>query len=96
MASYDIGPIRPHIPGETRLSSVRAQAGAAPTEPRRAVTSGIVMSETMDVGEAPVDTARVAEIRKALADGTYSIEPRQIADAMMAFGITDSMTGTER
>lgn len=96
MASYDIGPIRPHIPGETRLSSVRAPADAAPTEPRRQITSGIVMSETLDVGEAPVDTARVAEIRKALADGTYSIEPRKIADAMMAFGITDSMTGTEQ
>ena len=96
MASYDIGPIRPHIPGETRLSSVRAPADAAPTEPRRQITSGIVMSETLDVGEAPVDPARVAEIHKALADGTYSIEPRKIADAMMAFGITDSMTGTEQ
>lgn len=95
MASYDIGPIRPHIPGETRLSSVRAP-GAAPTEPRRQITSGIVMSETLDVGEAPVDTARVTEIRKALADGTYSIEPRKIADAMMAIGITSGMTGTEQ
>ncbi len=96
MASYDIGPIRPPIPGETRLSAVRPPAGAAPTEPRKQVTSGIVMSETLDVGEAPVDTARVAEIRKALADGTYSIEPRKIADAMMAIGITNGMTGTER
>lgn len=95
MASYDIGPIRPHIPGETRLSSVRTPA-AAPTEPRKQVTSGIVMSETLDVGEAPVDKGRVAEIRKALADGTYSIEPRKIADAMMAFGITNGMTGTEQ
>ena len=54
------------------------------------------MSETLDVGEAPVDKDRVAEIRKALADGTYSIEPRKIADAMMAIGITGGMTGTER
>ena len=96
MASYDFGPIRPNFTGETRLSSVRAPAQSSPAEPRKAVTSGIVVSETLDIGETPVDTDRVAAIRQALADGTYTIEPRKIADAMMSFGITGSMTGTDR
>ena len=32
----------------------------------------------------PVDAARVAEIRKAIADGTFPILPATIADRMLA------------
>lgn len=40
-----------------------------------------------DAGQAaPVDTDRVAEIRKAVEQGTYPIIPAKIADAMIAAG----------
>ena len=35
-------------------------------------------------GEAPVDGERVAQIRAALEQGTYPINPVKIADAMIA------------
>lgn len=35
---------------------------------------------------APVDADRVAEIRKAVAEGRYPLQPTRIADAMIAAG----------
>ena len=36
--------------------------------------------------EAPVETARVELIRKAVAEGKYPVVPARIADAMIAAG----------
>ncbi len=33
--------------------------------------------------EPPIDSARVAELRAAIASGSYRIEPEKIADAML-------------
>ncbi|MBN8502234.1 MAG: flagellar biosynthesis anti-sigma factor FlgM [Sphingomonadales bacterium] len=38
-------------------------------------------------GLAPVDGDRVAEIRKAIEQGTYPIVPARVADAMIAAGL---------
>jgi len=38
----------------------------------------------LNASDPPVDAARVAEIRKALQDGTYPLVPTKIADAMIA------------
>lgn len=35
---------------------------------------------------APVDSNRVAQIRKAVEEGRYPVNPAQIADAMIAAG----------
>jgi negative regulator of flagellin synthesis FlgM len=40
-----------------------------------------------DPGEAPVDTDRVAVIRKAIERGAYPVLPVRVADAMIAAGI---------
>ena len=37
-------------------------------------------------GEAPVDGERIAAIRAALDNGTYQLDPRKTADAMIAAG----------
>lgn len=34
--------------------------------------------------QPPIDSARVAELRKAVRDGTYQIDPDRIADRMLA------------
>lgn len=44
-------------------------------------------SSALDPGSVPVDTDRVAEIRKAVENGTYPVIPTQIADAMIAAGV---------
>jgi len=36
---------------------------------------------------APVDAAKVAEIRSAIAEGRYTIDPKAIADKMIALDL---------
>jgi negative regulator of flagellin synthesis FlgM len=43
--------------------------------------------DAVNPGEAPVDTDRVAVIRKAVESGTYPVFPAKIADAMIAAGM---------
>lgn len=47
----------------------------------------VATSEALDPGEAPIDTDRVAQIRKAVESGEYPLVPARIADAMIAAGI---------
>lgn len=42
------------------------------------------VSAALDPSKPPVDTDRVAKIRKALEDGTYPLVPTKIADAIIA------------
>ncbi|NCU12774.1 MAG: flagellar biosynthesis anti-sigma factor FlgM [Sphingomonadaceae bacterium] len=49
--------------------------------------SAVVRSRELDPGQPPVDADRVAEIRKAIEQGTYPIVPAKVADAMIAAGL---------
>lgn len=79
------------------ISSARPIAGArdkvvsdTPAQPSSAPVAAPVASASARVAEAgapPVDTDRVAMIRKAIAEGNYPIVPAKIADAIIAAGI---------
>ncbi|ARU15942.1 flagellar biosynthesis anti-sigma factor FlgM [Croceicoccus marinus] len=88
MASHEIGPIRPVFTGATRLNPA---AGATSAPARAASTAaaagGLALSDALDPGAPPVDAQRVAEIRKAIEQGTYPLVPHRIADAMIAAGM---------
>jgi negative regulator of flagellin synthesis FlgM len=45
------------------------------------------LSGAVDPGEAPVDTDRVAVIRRAVEQGAYPLVPARIADAIIAAGM---------
>ncbi len=48
-------------------------------------TTANVLAVSHDLAAtAPVDTNRVATLRQAIADGSYSISPAQIADRLIA------------
>lgn len=69
-------------------AQTRANSGeSAAQKPGVSIEVGAAVS----AGEPPVDSDRVAEIRKALQDGSYPLVPAKIADAMIAarvgFGI---------
>lgn len=49
--------------------------------------SAVVRSRELDPGQPPVDADRVAEIRKAIEQGTYPIVPAKVADAIIAAGL---------
>jgi negative regulator of flagellin synthesis FlgM len=89
-------------PIETRLTSpigridavslngraVRLASGST-DQPAKAETADptVVLGDTLNAGAAPVDADRVAQIRKALEDGTYPIIPMTVADAIIAGGL---------
>lgn len=70
----------------------RAASGSS-DQPAKAETAdatvvpNVVVGDTLDAGAAPVDADRVAEIRKALEQGTYPILPATIADGIIAAGL---------
>lgn len=47
----------------------------------------VVLGDTLDAGEVPVNADRIKEIRKALESGTYPILPATIADGIIAAGL---------
>lgn len=61
-------PVKPKPPGVEAASSAKATPTPA--------------SELAALG-APVDTARVAELRSAIAEGRYAVDSRAVADAMI-------------
>lgn len=65
-----------------RTMTAPSHTRAAPAvEPRPGVEARVSLPEA---GPAPVDGQRVAALRQALADGSYRIDPRGIAEAMLA------------
>lgn len=78
------------VPG--RIDPARAEKGgpaaAAASTGSRAAQGG-VESAVFDLvsGRAPVDGARVAAIRSAIAEGRYPINPDAIAERMLAIDL---------
>ncbi|WP_395391877.1 flagellar biosynthesis anti-sigma factor FlgM [Novosphingobium sp. BL-8A] len=61
--------------------SSEARSTAAPA------STAVEASAALDPGQVPVDSDRVALIRKAVENGTYPVIPTQIADAIIAAGM---------
>ncbi len=85
MPSFDIGPTRAVGAIDSRLA--RETRGTQTGQPRAAAPEAPIASTHVFAGEPPVDTDRVAEIRKAVENGTYPIMPARVADAMIAAGL---------
>lgn len=91
MPSIEFGPKGPHAARAVGAVDAR-KVHQAPVGNDRAAEvanahSAVVRSRELDPGEAPVDAERVAEIRKAIEQGTYPIVPARVADAMIAAGM---------
>ena len=68
-----------------------AQAGlASVVEPQTAPSVPMLVNMARELAEAgpPVDHARIAQIRQAIAQGRYAADPVAIAGAMLSFGKT--------
>ena len=84
MPPIEVGPSRPIGAVSTRFSRETRDQAPVPAATGDTTAPAVVKSEALDPGKAPVDTDRVAEIRKAIEDGRYPIVPSKIADAMIA------------
>lgn len=85
MPSFDIGPTRAVGAVDTRLA--RETRGQTASKPHAAVPEAPMASTSVAAGSPPVDAERIAEIRKAVEQGTYPIVPARVADAMIAAGM---------
>ena len=79
MPPIELGPIASPA---TRIAAAAPIASGAKTPP--AAPEPTVRAATLAAGTAPIDTDRVALIRKAVGAGTYPVVPARIADAMIA------------
>lgn len=77
---------RTSSPTTTPAPAPAASATASPATANPA-TIRVATSEALDPGAAPVDSDRVAQIRKAVESGEYPLIPARIADAMIAAGM---------
>lgn len=65
-----------------RVSAVRKHADQATSAEAMSSVTALTAGE-----QAPVDGDRVAQIRKAIQDGTYPVLPVEIADGIIAAGL---------
>ena len=82
MPPIELGPIASPA---TRIAAAAPIASGAKTPlAAPAAAEPIVRAAALGAGTAPIDTERVALIRKAVEAGTYPVVPARIADAMIA------------
>ena len=86
MPPIELGPTRPIGAIDVRIARQSNSRGDR-AQRAEAEPSAIALSDALDPGEAPVDADRVAEIRKAIENGSYPIVPTKIGDAIIAAGI---------
>ncbi len=74
--------------GVQTSAQIGAQVGAQPAarqgDAKPSATSSIALAQTM-AAAAPINEARVAAVKKAVANGTFPILPATIADRLLAF-----------
>ena len=70
--------------GAEQGSRVAAVGEKSMRAPSAAVESAVF--ELVSAG-APVDTAKVAAVRAAIAEGRYAVDPKAIADKMVALDL---------
>jgi len=71
--------------GAEQGSRVAAVGDKSPRAGSAAVESAVF--ELVSAG-APVDTAKVAAVRAAIAEGRYAVDPRAIAEKMIALDLS--------
>mgnify|MGYP003387810585 CR=1 FL=1 len=86
MSSMELGPVRAVSAVDLRLARQAGEQGNR-TAPDNEADLSVVRSDALDPGEPPVDSDRVATIRKAIESGNYPILPMKVADAMIAAGV---------
>jgi len=72
-----------------RSEGVGRNEPVAKVDPADAQASGAVTTPAAELAAqgAPIDTAKVASIRAAIANGTYKIDAKAIADRMIALDL---------
>ena len=84
MRNIELGPVRPVGAVDVRIARQENGSNGKTTVSNKGTEPAVVKSDALDPGAAPVDSERVAQIRKAIESGDYPLVPAKIADAMIA------------
>ncbi len=90
MPPIELGPLSPLTPRSPAPAAARKTPGPVANDTARAhasPNSAVVRSAELDPGQPPVDSGRVAEIRRAIERGSYPVIPMRVTDAMIAAGM---------
>lgn len=93
MSPIEMGPLRPAgaVDARTVRTAGGAPEGTAPTQRRPAAPASaapaVERSDALSGGTPPVNSERVAVIRKAIETGSYPVIPTTVADAIIAAGL---------
>ena len=69
-----------------KIASIRnVTTQLSQARPERQLPELLTLVAKLVQAPAPVDTARIAQIRRAIADGTYKIDVEAIASAIIDF-----------
>jgi negative regulator of flagellin synthesis FlgM len=71
----------PATPAVARVAPVRAEQ----SPPAATLPQLLNLVADLAGAEPPVDNARIAEIRRAIADGSYTVDPDVLARAIVAW-----------
>lgn len=69
--------------GRARNTATAQPMVSSPTSERVDISSLSARLQEVGAGEAPVDAQRVAEIKQAIAEGRFQINPERIADGLL-------------
>lgn len=81
-------------PGQGGAAASVASAGAGAAQTTEATLSGAQNVESVLASTPVVDVERVAEIKRAIAEGRFQVNPERIADGLLQ-SVRD-MLGSER
>ena len=70
--------------GSSRGTAPTAKPAEAQSGERVDISSLSARMNEVGAGETPVDAQRVAEIKQAIAEGRFQINPERIADGLLA------------
>lgn len=84
MRNIELGPVRPVGAVDVRIARQQTGGDGKTAVSSKEAEQAVVKSDALDPGAAPVDSERVAQIRRAIESGDYPLVPAKIADAMIA------------
>ena len=76
-----IGPVGPSMIGTPHSVRLKPSGVQVPQEPRA--------KSELAAGAPPIDGGRVAELRVAIAEGRYAVDPQLIAERMIDSDLSD-------
>jgi negative regulator of flagellin synthesis FlgM len=86
MPPIELGPTRPIGAVDVRIARQGAGLREGAGQPH-GTPSTVALSDALNPGEAPVDSERVDQIKKAVEAGQYPLVPARITDALIAAGM---------